>query len=72
MKGLRAGADHYLVKPFASEELIARLQALLSDTREGAKSLKSWEMLSSYRMMTSAMSLSAARFKFCRSAIFQF
>lgn len=29
VKGLRAGADDYLVKPFASEELIARLQALL-------------------------------------------
>lgn len=27
--GLRAGADDYLVKPFATEELVARLQALL-------------------------------------------
>jgi DNA-binding response OmpR family regulator len=27
--GLRAGADDYLVKPFAQEELVARLQALL-------------------------------------------
>lgn len=27
--GLRAGADDYLVKPFAYEELVARLQALL-------------------------------------------
>jgi len=29
VKGLRAGADDYLVKPCAIEELIARLQALL-------------------------------------------
>ncbi len=29
VKGLRAGADDYLVKPCAMEELIARLQALL-------------------------------------------
>ena len=29
VRGLRAGADDYLVKPFHQEELIARLQALL-------------------------------------------
>ena len=31
--GLEAGADDYLVKPFASEELVARLQALLRRNR---------------------------------------
>lgn len=29
VNGLRAGADDYLVKPFAMEELVARVQALL-------------------------------------------
>lgn len=38
--GLQAGADDYLVKPFAVEELVARLQALLrrSEDRERAGS----------------------------------
>jgi two-component system response regulator MprA len=33
VSGLEAGADDYLVKPFASEELVARLQALLRRNR---------------------------------------
>jgi two-component system response regulator MprA len=35
--GLNAGADDYLVKPFANEELIARLRALLRRTGGGSE-----------------------------------
>jgi DNA-binding response OmpR family regulator len=36
VKGLEAGADDYLVKPFALKELVARLNALLRRRPEGA------------------------------------
>lgn len=34
VEGLQAGADDYLVKPFALDELVARLQALLRRSRD--------------------------------------
>ena len=37
VKGLRAGGDDYLVKPFASEEMAARLEVLLRRQRKTAR-----------------------------------
>jgi two-component system response regulator MprA len=38
--GLEAGADDYLVKPFAFDELVARIQALLRRTRPSAPAIE--------------------------------
>ena len=38
VRGLRAGGDDYLVKPFAFAELLARLEALARRPRGGASS----------------------------------
>jgi DNA-binding response OmpR family regulator len=37
LRGLRAGADDYLIKPFALSELVARIEAILRRSRGGRK-----------------------------------
>jgi len=36
VKGLRAGADDYMVKPFSKQELLARIEAILRRTHNGS------------------------------------
>ncbi|NJR49009.1 MAG: response regulator transcription factor [Leptolyngbyaceae cyanobacterium CSU_1_3] len=46
VKAFDAGADDYLTKPFASEEMLVRVQALLRRTEKLPKPTKSTEILS--------------------------
>ncbi|MDQ6950912.1 MAG: heavy metal response regulator transcription factor [Mariprofundales bacterium] len=55
VRGLDAGADDYLVKPFAFEELLARVRALLrrrSETRSPVLTLADLELDPMSRMVT--------------------
>ena len=54
VKGLQAGADDYLVKPFALAELLARVQAILrrSQTSPGVEPLEIDELSISYPTQT--------------------
>ena len=44
MAGLDAGADDYLVKPFATTELLARVRALLRRGRAGGDLLSAGDV----------------------------
>jgi DNA-binding response OmpR family regulator len=43
VRGLRSGADDYVIKPFSGEELVARVEALLRRTRAAAAPSERYE-----------------------------
>ena len=44
VKGLHMGADDYLVKPFAVDELTARVESVLRRTGRGGALLRAWDV----------------------------
>ena len=44
VKGLRLGADDYIVKPFEVPELIARVESVLRRTGRGGQTLRAWDV----------------------------
>lgn len=45
VKGLRLGADDYIVKPFAAEELVARMETVLRRTGRGGRELSAFDVV---------------------------
>lgn len=44
VKGLRMGADDYIVKPFEPSELLARAEAVLRRTGRGSRKVSAWDV----------------------------
>lgn len=44
VKGLRLGADDYIVKPFEIAELVARVESVLRRTGRGGRILRAWDV----------------------------
>lgn len=44
VKGLRLGADDYIVKPFEIAELVARVESVLRRTGRGGRMLRAWDV----------------------------